>query len=291
MTRKTPFRAAHGGWVLAVTLALAGHSEGVPSRPGPEEPVVEAESSDFQRLAEGARAAHGAGKLDQARELYEKALALDPDWTDGRFSLGTVLYGLDLHEDARAAFRRVVAEQPDSGPALAFEGLCEFERGRLEEALRDLQRARALGLGGGSELESVAGYHTAILLTRFGQFELAYEVFEDFVKREKDSPSLIEALGLAVLRLPYLPSEAPVEKRELIRMAGRAISWPGPASLPARGAPWRSWWTATPKSPTFATSGPPTSSRTTRSRRLPSSAGSSAWTRATSRPDSRSPSS
>jgi tetratricopeptide (TPR) repeat protein len=193
-----------------------------PDRAPRDDGLTKTESSDFQELAERARTAHAAGKLDEARGLYEQALRLDPDWSEGRFSLGTVLYGLDLHDDARAAFRRVVAESPESGPALAFKGLCEFELGKLERALGDLQQARDLGLGRNSELESVASYHAAILLTRFGHFELAHEILKGFVRREQDSPSLIEALGLAVLRLPYLPSEAPVQKRELIRMAGRA---------------------------------------------------------------------
>ena len=185
-------------------------------------PAAKEHSPEFERLSERAKEAHGAERLDEARELYEKALDLEPGWTEGRFALGTVLYGIDEYEEARAAFRRVTAEHPESGTALAFKGMCEFQLGNYERALGDLQKARDIGLGESSEVQSVANYHTAILLNRFGHFEHAYEILKEFALREQDSPSIIEAFGLCVMRLPYLPSEAPVEKREAILMAGRA---------------------------------------------------------------------
>jgi tetratricopeptide (TPR) repeat protein len=100
--------------------------------------------------------------------------------------------------------------------------MCEFQLGNYERALNDLQKARDIGLGENAEVQSVANYHAAILLTRFGHYEHAYEILKEFALREQDSPSVIEAFGLCVMRMPYLPSEAPVEKREVILMAGRA---------------------------------------------------------------------
>ncbi|HVR71899.1 MAG TPA: tetratricopeptide repeat protein, partial [Vicinamibacteria bacterium] len=84
-----------------------------------------------------------------------------------------------------------------------------------------LQAARGLGIVS-PEILSVATYHTAILLNRFEQFEAAFEALREFAKQQKDSTAIIEAFGLSVLRIPYLPSEAPVDRREMILMAGRA---------------------------------------------------------------------
>jgi predicted Zn-dependent protease len=186
-------------------------------------PPAKPSGGPFDDLAARARQAHATQRLDEAADLYQRALKLRPDWTEGRFGLGTVLYDLDRYEEARAAFRRVTAEQPKSGPAWALKGVCEFRLKNLETALANLQKGLALGLGDSADLQSVANYHTAILLNRLGQPEAAYETLKGFAVRDYDSPTVIEALGLSALRLPYLPSESPVEKREMIVMTGRAV--------------------------------------------------------------------
>jgi len=72
------------------------------------------------------------------------------------------------------------------------------------------------------EFVNVARYHAGILMTRAGQFELGYEALRAFAREGNESPSVIEALGLNILRMPFLPAEAPPDRRELILMAGRA---------------------------------------------------------------------
>jgi len=49
----------------------------------------------FKELADRADAAHAANQLGEAARLYEEALKQRPSWLEGRFALGTVLYGLD----------------------------------------------------------------------------------------------------------------------------------------------------------------------------------------------------
>ncbi len=196
------------------------------TRSAPRKPtaaVGKTADSGFDDFAARAKKAHADQKLDEAADLYARALKLRPGWTEGRFALGTVLYDLDRYAEARAAFRRVTVDAPRGGPAWALKGVCEFKLNELEPALADLQKGLALGLGDNAELQSVANYHAAILLTRFDQAEAAWEILKGFVLRGYDSPTIIEALGLSTLRLPYLPSEAPAEKREMIIMTGRAV--------------------------------------------------------------------
>ena len=71
-------------------------------------------------------------------------------------------------------------------------------------------------------ISSVVRYHSAILMTRFEQFEAAYEALQQFVFQKNTSPKVIEALGLSILRMPFLPSEYPPARRELVLLAGRA---------------------------------------------------------------------
>jgi predicted Zn-dependent protease len=97
-----------------------------------------------------------------------------------------------------------------------------------------VRKAQTLGIGGNVELTRSAWYHTAVLLLRAGQFELAVEPLTMLSRSEPEGASLVEAIGLLVLRLPYLPSEFPAEKRDLITAAGRAgYSWFGRAAAEA----------------------------------------------------------
>lgn len=189
----------------------------------PRKPAATAPSPEFEALARRAQAAHAAQQLDEALALYRKALQLRPGWAEGHFALGTVLYDLDRYDEARTQFRRVTAEQPASGPAWAFKGMCELQLKNHEQALADLQRGRLLGLAENPSLKAVADFQVGTLLTRFSEFESAREILSNFALVDQDSPAVIEALGLAALRLPYLPSEAPADKREIIRIAGRAM--------------------------------------------------------------------
>jgi tetratricopeptide (TPR) repeat protein len=217
---------------LAALLGLAAPGAGaqVAPKPAPPPPAAAAKAaapapgaSEFQSLSRRARAAHEAQKLDEALDLYRKALKLRPRWAEGRFALGAVLYDLDRYEEARAEFRQVLVQEPESGAAWAFRGMCEFQLRNHEQALAALQKGRLLGLADNPSLKSVADYHAAILLVRFAQYEAAREILGRFVAAGQDSPGVVEALGLAVLRMPYLPSEAPADKREMITMAGRAF--------------------------------------------------------------------
>jgi tetratricopeptide (TPR) repeat protein len=182
-----------------------------------------ADASAFPGLAKRAQAAHEAQELDEALALYQKALRLRPRWSEGRFALGTVLYDLDRYEEARAEFRQVLVQEPKSGAAWAFRGMCEFQLRNHEQALSDLQKGRLLGLASNPRLKSVVDYHAGVLLVRFAQYDAAREILSKFVLVDQDSPGVIEALGLAVLRMPYLPSEVPADKREMITIAGRAF--------------------------------------------------------------------
>ena len=204
-------------WPLAVGPAWAqGPASSPPSPPAPYGPSGFA---DRARRAEGARE---RGALDEAIGLYRQALRLRPSWVEGRWALGTILYELDQYAEARAAFDRVVAAQPDNGAALAMRGLCDFQLRAYDRALEDLQRGRTLGLGPNTQLASVVGYHVGILLLRSEQYERAFEALRELAAGGSESPELVEALGLALLRLPWLPSAAPVDKREMILLAGRA---------------------------------------------------------------------
>jgi tetratricopeptide (TPR) repeat protein len=54
------------------------------------------------------------------------------------------------------------------------------------------------------------------------QFEQALETLGEFASEGNDNPRIIEAMGIATLRMGMLPAEVPPDRREMILMAGRA---------------------------------------------------------------------
>ncbi len=207
--------------ISPVKLASNQTTSDPPSGPAKTQ-VTPSSSHPFEQISKQAAQARDQNKSDDAIRLYREALKLKPSWLEGWWDLGAILYEVDRYEEARDTFRRLANLKPDGGPALAMLGLCEFELRDYERALRHLDRAQAIGVGHNPELNSVAQYHMAILYTRFEQYEAGTKTLFAMARMGNETPSLIEALGLSVLRMPFLPSEMPSDRREMVLMAGRA---------------------------------------------------------------------
>jgi tetratricopeptide (TPR) repeat protein len=207
-----------GAASLALRLLLVTQA----AAPTASRPATPAPAKSFAEVSAAAAAARDAGRLDEAITLYRRALALRPAWHEGRWYLGSSLYERERYADCRAAFAALVARQPAHAGGIGMQGLCEFGLGQHETALRTLLRARAQGIARTPEIASVVAYHTGILLTRFGEFEVGYAVLSELSSDNVESPKTIEALGLNLLRMPVLPAALAEENRPLVQLAGRA---------------------------------------------------------------------
>jgi tetratricopeptide (TPR) repeat protein len=191
--------------------------------PPAKAPAPSSGDAAFQALVKQATAARQANDLDAAIRLYNQALKANPRWAEGYWYLGTSYYEQDRYDEARAAFARVTKLTPDNGDAWALKGLCEFQLKNYDTALSDLIHGRDLGGGSANkELVSVSRYHLGILLTRTEQFEQALQLLNGYAVEGDDSPKVIEAMGLATLRMPILPAEMPGATRAQVMLAGRA---------------------------------------------------------------------
>jgi tetratricopeptide (TPR) repeat protein len=179
-------------------------------------------SPQFKKLAQQASAAREADRLEEAIALYLQALKLNPKWNEGWWYAGSMFYERDRYAEARGAFNNLAAIDPKFGPAWSMMGLCEFQLKEYEAALKHLRHGNGFGLGGNDELRRVARFHEAVLLNRFAQFELAYDALSRLFSDQAEMPELVIALGLTMLRMPYLPSETPADKREIVFKTGRA---------------------------------------------------------------------
>jgi tetratricopeptide (TPR) repeat protein len=163
-----------------------------------------------------------AERFDDAITLYGKALNIKPKWPDGWWYIGAIFYQKDLYPQARDAFQNLVALEPQRAPAWAMLGLCLFQTGDYERAATSLQRGKTLGVNDNPELAGVVRYHIALLYIRFEYFENAFDTLAELLRAGNASPKVVEAFGLTMLRMPYLPNEVPAAQREKILIAGQA---------------------------------------------------------------------
>ena len=85
-----------------------------------------------------------AGRIDQAFEPLQKALALDLSYPPAYNHLGTAFMKKGMVPDAIAAFQNVVAISPDYAEAHRNLGAALSAAGRMEEAVAQLDRALQL---------------------------------------------------------------------------------------------------------------------------------------------------
>jgi tetratricopeptide (TPR) repeat protein len=184
------------------------------------QPAAPAASDELSAQAEQARLAN---RPEQAIELYRRALAGRPGWVEGWAHLGSLLYGRDAYAEAAEAFGKSVSLDGSIGTTWVMLGLCEFQLGRVDDALAHIQRGRELGTTPDRQFRQVMLYHEGLLLLGKSEFERAQETLGQLGADGVESEDLVIALGLAVLRVR--PSELPAGESplaQLVRRAGRA---------------------------------------------------------------------
>lgn len=177
----------------------------------------------LNQLLQAAEKARAENRVDDAIRLYQRALSKQPESEQALWYLGTLLYEKERYAESRDVLRQFVTIRLDAGPAYALLGLSEFQLREYPRALDHLQRAMALGMGDRKELVQTVFYDVAVMLTRAERFDDSLDMLLKMLASGPPDPALVEPAGLAGLRLPFLPTEIPPDRRELINLAGQAV--------------------------------------------------------------------
>jgi tetratricopeptide (TPR) repeat protein len=194
-----------------------------------------AQNASFDDLARRAAAALDT-RPAEAAALYEQALALRPAWAEGWMNRGAALYQLNRFGEARDALRKCVALAPGRGTPRAFLGMAEYELGEYGPALADILKGESIGLADQPAFLAAVHYRGALIYLRAGDYAQALEQIRPLARHGVESAEAVEALGLSVLNLGFLPTTLPPERRRLVDLAGRA-AWAFLAERPQESGP------------------------------------------------------
>ena len=205
------------GFVCAIASPQTAQSGPMPTVANVQSPT------QFQSLSRRAMEALDADRLQDAIPLFRKALALNPRWVEGWWSLGTALYDQQSYAEAELAFQHVVAMDPNHGTAHALLGLCEFELDDDRAALRDIEASKELGTDIDPQLRDVVFYHEGVLLQRAGRFIAAGKPLASLCLGSGGSSDVVRTFGMTALRMSDKQFPPPGSESAVVAMqVGRA---------------------------------------------------------------------
>jgi len=120
--------------IAAATMASAGQSQ----RPDDQ---IDPRST---ALVQQAQTQSAAGRLDEANDLLETALAVDPRNRAAYIALGHVAQAQHLPGKAVRYYADALRMEPNDVNALAGQGEAYVQRGAVERARRNLERVQSL---------------------------------------------------------------------------------------------------------------------------------------------------
>jgi len=87
---------------------------------------------------------HQMMQTEQARKLYERAIKLDPKYSEAVNNLGTIYYARKSYRRAVSQYNKALRLAPSSASIYSNLGTAQFARKKYEKALEAYQQALAL---------------------------------------------------------------------------------------------------------------------------------------------------
>lgn len=131
------------------------------------------------------------GELDQAKEAFETALALDPAQLDAHYGLGIIAAEQSRHADAVAHLETVLAEAPRFLDARYQQGVSLVALGRTEEAVAVLELAVAQRPHDARAITALG-----VALASAGRLDQARQAFEEALRLDPNAEDARRNLSL-----------------------------------------------------------------------------------------------
>lgn len=176
-----------------------------------------------------------ADQVPEAIRLYTRATAVKPNWSEGWWHLGTLFFDAGRFNEARDAFAHFVSvEHKQPGPGFAMLGLVEFQLKDYPKAVAALEHGKQLGLGTDQTFINSVLFYDGMLNALLGNPEIALQrltlAANEIAAAHPEAPKdavfadlkLLDAFGVAALRIPKLPSDLDEAQIPVVRQAGRA---------------------------------------------------------------------
>jgi len=160
------------------------------------------------------------GRNREAMELMTAALRLKPDAPEILSNYGNVLRTEGRAAEALASFDRAVALKPDYAAAWTRRGQALRDLGRLAEALESVDRALALNP---SHVESLNV--RGALLSDLGRPDEALAAYDQALRLAPDFPDTLNNRALALKNLRRLEDALASVERALTMQSGIAEAW------------------------------------------------------------------
>ena len=177
-------------------------------------------ADDFDDLRQQAEQARSAHNIATACGLYQRALALHPDWADGWWSLGNLLFVSAKYPDSEDALHHFTDLRSDLAEGWGMRGMAALQAKQYPDAFAFMDKSRALPFSTIPGLQAVVLTNHAFLLTRLGRFDDALEALRPFLHGDPDADTL-NALGIAALHWRLMPNEVSAADRPFTEAAGR----------------------------------------------------------------------
>jgi tetratricopeptide (TPR) repeat protein len=200
---------------------------------------ADAANPAFTNLTHRAKQAWETGDFEQAARLYRRAVRIRPKSAEAWGYLGSSLYQMKRFAEARDAYRETTKLTPGNGPSWAFLGICEYELHDYRHAFSDLWQGEQLGLGDDHDLQVIVRYRVALLWITAGEFNMGVKELAWFAQRNEANADIIQAFGMAALRVPLFPQDVPEGKKELLTKAGEAAFSENGNELDQARSPYR----------------------------------------------------
>ena len=161
-------------------------------------------NQEMQALAAGAIEALGAGRNDEAIQLFGEILVKAPECSDCQYNLGVAYSNAERYDEAEAAFQQAIAIAPTGAAYTGLANLYNAQQ-RFDLAQEASAKAAELSAAGGGGVNAEALYNQGVILWNAGNFADAKEQFEQAVQADSSMAMAHYQLGMANLNLGQIP--------------------------------------------------------------------------------------